>query len=185
MLYHSFISLVEYPEDSGCYSWGWQESSFGNVSTVWIDDVLVGVHFFDTENECRSCLSRFKIEDKADTRNKETLKLIHAFSDKISWENYCSSIKVGLCGTDFQIKTWQAIAEISWGETCSYGEVSNKVSGKPAARAVGQACSSNLLALIIPCHRVVSASLSKFNYRWKPWRKKLLLEHERRNRAKV
>lgn len=61
-------------------------------------------------------------------------------------------------GTKFQRHVWDCIAEIPYGETKTYGELA-KVMGNPgAARAVGQACNANPLALIVPCHRVTGSS---------------------------
>lgn len=60
--------------------------------------------------------------------------------------------------TTFQKSVWARIAEIPYGETKTYGELAHAL-GKPgAARAVGHACSANPLAIVVPCHRVTSAS---------------------------
>lgn len=58
-------------------------------------------------------------------------------------------------GTDFQQQCWQALMEIPYGQTCTYGEQA-VVIGKPkATRAVGMANHHNPLPILIPCHRVV------------------------------
>ena len=57
-------------------------------------------------------------------------------------------------GTAHQQKVWRALLEIPRGETRQYGELAKELSS--AAQAVGQACGANPIALIIPCHRVVS-----------------------------
>jgi methylated-DNA-[protein]-cysteine S-methyltransferase len=56
-------------------------------------------------------------------------------------------------GTPFQRRVWDAIAAIPRGESRTYLEIARSV--RTAARAVGQACGANRIALIIPCHRVV------------------------------
>lgn len=58
-------------------------------------------------------------------------------------------------GTAFQQRVWHALAQIPVGESRTYGEVADTVHS--AARAVGQACGANPIALIVPCHRVVGA----------------------------
>lgn len=58
-------------------------------------------------------------------------------------------------GTPYQRRVWDAIAAIPAGESRTYGELAGKLMS--AARAVGQACGSNPLALLIPCHRVVGS----------------------------
>ncbi len=83
-------------------------------------------------------------------------------------------------GTDFQIKVWKYLSEIPYGEVKSYKEVAKAI-GKPSSvRAVGQANSKNPLALIIPCHRVISSEGNISGYKGGKKRKKWLLEHERK-----
>lgn len=81
--------------------------------------------------------------------------------------------------TAFQLRVWQKLREIPYGETVSYGDVA-KALGKPGAvRAVGRACATNPVALVIPCHRVVKEDRSLGGYRWGLERKRKLLERER------
>ncbi len=61
-------------------------------------------------------------------------------------------------GTQFQQKIWRLISLIKSGETSTYGELATAAGSPGGARAVGRACNQNPLALIIPCHRVVSAT---------------------------
>ena len=61
-------------------------------------------------------------------------------------------------GTKFQRHVWDCIAEIPYGETKTYGELAQAMGNPGAARAVGQACNANPLALVVPCHRVVGSS---------------------------
>jgi len=58
-------------------------------------------------------------------------------------------------GTEFQQRVWQALREIPYGNTISYGELARRI-GKPSApRAVGLANGANPLPIIVPCHRVI------------------------------
>jgi AraC family transcriptional regulator, regulatory protein of adaptative response / methylated-DNA-[protein]-cysteine methyltransferase len=83
--------------------------------------------------------------------------------------------------TAFQRQVWEKLREIPYGETVSYADVA-KALGKPGAvRAVGRACATNPVALVIPCHRVVREDKSLGGYRWGLDRKKRLLDHERRH----
>lgn len=58
-------------------------------------------------------------------------------------------------GTPFQQRVWQALCAIPLGQTRTYGELAKQL--KTSARAIGMACRSNPIALIVPCHRVVGA----------------------------
>ena len=60
-------------------------------------------------------------------------------------------------GTPFQHRVWEEINRIPYGATITYGELARRLGNPHGARAVGQACHANPLALIVPCHRVVSA----------------------------
>ena len=85
--------------------------------------------------------------------------------------------------TAFQRQVWEHLRAIPYGQTVSYGDVA-KALGKPGAvRAVGRACATNPVALVIPCHRVVREDKTLGGYRWGLDRKKKLLEHERQNRS--
>ena len=84
--------------------------------------------------------------------------------------------------TAFQRQVWEKLRAIPYGETVSYGDVA-KALGKPGAvRAVGRACATNPVALVIPCHRVVREDKSLGGYRWGLERKKKILEREARTR---
>ena len=81
--------------------------------------------------------------------------------------------------TAFQRQVWQALSDIPYGETRSYSELAAAI-GKPGApRAVGRACGSNPVALLVPCHRAIGASGRLTGYRWGLKRKKALLDQER------
>jgi O-6-methylguanine DNA methyltransferase len=57
----------------------------------------------------------------------------------------------------FQRKVWEKLRRIPWGETATYGGMARELGNPRAARAVGQACAANRLALVVPCHRVRAA----------------------------
>ena len=60
-----------------------------------------------------------------------------------------------LKGTDFQKTVWQALAQIPYGQTISYGELAEQINNPKACRAVGLANGKNPIPIIIPCHRVI------------------------------
>ncbi|HZN06654.1 MAG TPA: bifunctional DNA-binding transcriptional regulator/O6-methylguanine-DNA methyltransferase Ada [Pyrinomonadaceae bacterium] len=81
--------------------------------------------------------------------------------------------------TAFQRQVWEKLRAIPYGQTVSYGDVAKSL-GKPGAvRAVGRACATNPVALVIPCHRVVREDQTLGGYRWGLERKQKLLERER------
>lgn len=68
------------------------------------------------------------------------------------------NLKLKLEGTPFQIKVWNALKNISYGQTVTYGFVAQKINSKTSARAVGGAIGHNPIPIIIPCHRVVGTN---------------------------
>jgi AraC family transcriptional regulator of adaptative response/methylated-DNA-[protein]-cysteine methyltransferase len=92
------------------------------------------------------------------------------------------SLPLDVRGTAFQWRVWRALQQIPLGETRSYSDIARAV-GKPSAvRAVANACASNPVCLVVPCHRVVAKSGGLGGYRWGTRRKERLLESEARRR---
>jgi AraC family transcriptional regulator, regulatory protein of adaptative response / methylated-DNA-[protein]-cysteine methyltransferase len=81
-------------------------------------------------------------------------------------------------GTVFQQQVWNALQDIPLGQTASYSQVAQKIGNPNATRAVATACASNVLAVAIPCHRVVRGNGDLSGYRWGVERKKRLLNAE-------
>lgn len=86
---------------------------------------------------------------------------------------------VDVKGTDFQLRVWSALRTIPLGQTKSYSDVAEMVGEPRAVRAVANACASNPVPLIIPCHRVIRKDGSLGGYGLGIGRKKLLLSAER------
>lgn len=82
-------------------------------------------------------------------------------------------------GSPFQRRVWEALAEIPYGETRTYGQLAEAVGSRGASRAVGRANGLNRLAILLPCHRVVGADGALTGYGGGLWRKRRLLELER------
>jgi methylated-DNA-[protein]-cysteine S-methyltransferase len=68
------------------------------------------------------------------------------------------TIPTDIHGSAFQTLVWSQMVKIPYGQTLTYGQLAARI-GKPcAARAVGNACGANPVAILVPCHRVVGAS---------------------------
>ena len=83
-------------------------------------------------------------------------------------------------GSEFQLRVWRALREIPVGATLSYGEVAERIGAPGSAKEVGEACAANVLAVAIPCHRVVRKNGDLAGYRWGVQRKRAFLVHESR-----
>jgi AraC family transcriptional regulator of adaptative response/methylated-DNA-[protein]-cysteine methyltransferase len=80
--------------------------------------------------------------------------------------------------TAFKLRVWQELRRIPRGEVRTYADIARAVGEPAAARAVGNACGSNPVAMVIPCHRVVRSDGQPGNYGWGPERKKKMLKAE-------
>ena len=67
-------------------------------------------------------------------------------------------------GAPFQLRVWDALLRIPYGETASYGDLARELGHPTAARAVGAANGRNPIAIVVPCHRVIGANGSLTGY---------------------
>ena len=91
---------------------------------------------------------------------------------------------VDIRATAFQRRVWQELRRIPLGETRSYGEIARALGQQGASRAVGRACATNPVSLIVPCHRARGQGGALTGYRWGIKRKAALLERESEMRSR-
>jgi methylated-DNA-[protein]-cysteine S-methyltransferase len=84
-------------------------------------------------------------------------------------------------GTDFQLRVWNQLIQIPYGETRSYGYLARTLASPTAVRAVGAANGANPIAIVVPCHRVIGSNGALTGYGGGLPLKKRLLELERGN----
>jgi len=87
-------------------------------------------------------------------------------------------IKLLVRGTCFQVEVWRALLGIPLGNVCTYAEVAQRVGRPKATRAVGSAIGANLIAWLIPCHRVIRSDGQLGGYRWGATMKRICLDFE-------
>jgi methylated-DNA-[protein]-cysteine S-methyltransferase len=74
------------------------------------------------------------------------------------------TMPLDLRGTEFQLKCWRALLRIPYGETCSYADIAREVGCPQGFRAVGMANHDNPIAIIVPCHRVITSTRTLGGY---------------------
>ena len=141
-----------------------------------ICSVAMGDRDSHLEKTLRTEFSEAHIE-----RSDATLQMtVRAILNHLSSTEPHADLSLDIRATAFQRQVWEKLRSIPVGQTMSYGEVARSL-GKPGAvRAVGRACATNPVALVIPCHRVVREDNSLGGYRWGLDRKKTLLDQEKR-----
>jgi methylated-DNA-[protein]-cysteine S-methyltransferase len=91
-----------------------------------------------------------------------TISIIHEAFRQLS-EYFAGTRKIfnlplKLSGTDFQKSVWEALLDIPYGQTATYGGIAKMIGKKKACRAVGMACHRNPVSIVVPCHRVVGSN---------------------------
>jgi AraC family transcriptional regulator of adaptative response/methylated-DNA-[protein]-cysteine methyltransferase len=154
------------------------DSSLGRLLVAATERGICAVRLADSNSELeeglRTEFPHAQIK-RDDSRLREPVQKI---LDHLKRSEQPLELPLDIRATAFQRQVWEKLRTIPYGQTVSYGEVA-KALGKPGAvRAVGRACATNPVALVIPCHRVVREDKSLGGYRWGLERKKKLLEHE-------
>lgn len=117
---------------------------FGMLGICCEADTLTGINFLESD-------ATLQLPSQAFAR--EVCRQLQAyFIDP----NFHFNLSLKLNGTAHQTKVWRAISAIPPGKTRNYGDLATLLASSP--RAVGQACGSNPIPIVIPCHRVVSKS---------------------------
>jgi methylated-DNA-[protein]-cysteine S-methyltransferase len=88
-------------------------------------------------------------------------------------------------GDPFQLKVWELLRQIPYGQTRSYGQLARELGGPQLAQAVGNANGRNPISIVVPCHRVVGADGSLVGYAGGLERKRFLLELEEAPEARA
>ena len=106
---------------------------------------------------------------------KNTVDELHEY---FIGERKVFTIELDLEGSDFQLKVWNELTRIPYGQTITYHVLAARIGCPSAFRAVGGANAANPVSVIIPCHRVLGADGRLVGYAGGLKRKKWLLEHE-------
>jgi methylated-DNA-[protein]-cysteine S-methyltransferase len=81
-------------------------------------------------------------------------------------------------GTEFQLRVWELIAQVPYGQTTTYGDLARRLGGRENAQEVGAAVGRNPLSILIPCHRVIGSNGKLTGYAGGLKRKQKLLDLE-------
>lgn len=158
-------------------------SPIGILKIEFNNQALLKIEFDDHLREVKNNCQKNFYEDP------QILKIYNLIFDQLNQyflgKRNSFEIPIQLEGSQFELKVWNYLQNIPYGKTYSYSELAAAI-GKPgAARAVGQANSRNPIAIILPCHRVISADGSINGYSGGVWRKEWLLKHENNRSKKI
>lgn len=149
----------------------------GALSLISREHILIAAGF-TSQDELLSSISK-------QDRQLESKKLsqIPIISDLVS--DYfdgdlraLDGIKVDQEGEKFSQSAWRVMRKISPGRTLTYADLAKRAGSEDAVRAAGSACARNLIALVVPCHRIVKTGGALGNYAYGLKYKQWLLSHE-------
>ncbi|MHA2358177.1 MAG: methylated-DNA--[protein]-cysteine S-methyltransferase [Candidatus Heimdallarchaeaceae archaeon] len=141
------------------------ETPIGNVEIITDEKQVLACNFRDRITES---------EEKPEIL-KKTLNQVEEYFQR-KRENF--DLDFSLSGTDFQVKVWQELTRIPYGQVISYKELASRIKQQDAVRAVGNANGKNPISIIIPCHRVIGSDGDLVGYGGGIERKKWLLDFE-------
>jgi len=162
------------------------ETPLGAMIAVADDEGLRLVEFVDrraTERELSILRKRLRTNVvPGEHRHLEAVR--SQLADYFSGKNLEFDIPLAPIGSEFQLRAWKILRSIPIGETRSYAWMAKRLGHENARRAVGRANGTNMICIVIPCHRVIRADGTLCGYGGGLWRKKWLLDHEQRWKAK-
>ena len=123
------------------------ESPVGALTLTEEDEQLIGV-----------CFSSTPVPDAAEAETPLLMRAKQQLNEYFSGERKAFDLPLAPMGTPFQQAVWQALRQIPYGETRTYGAIAAQIGRPCAARAVGMANHHNPIAIIQPCHRVIGTS---------------------------
>lgn len=129
------------------------DSPVGKLKLVASDKGLVAI-LWENDNPGGVKLSDL-VEDSGHRVHLETE---HQLREYFAGKRQSFSLPLDMRGTPFQIRVWEALLAIPFGETRSYGQLANQLGNPRATRAVGAANGRNPISIVVPCHRVIGFS---------------------------
>jgi len=158
------------------------ETPLGGMIAVADDEGLRLLEFADrraTERELSILRKRLRTNIvPGEHPHLETIR--SQLADYFSGRKLEFDIPLAPVGSTFQLRAWEILRSIPVGETRSYSWMARRLGDENARRAVGRANGTNMICIVIPCHRVIRADGTLCGYGGGLWRKKWLLDHEQR-----
>jgi AraC family transcriptional regulator of adaptative response/methylated-DNA-[protein]-cysteine methyltransferase len=162
------------------------ESAFGPMMIGATDRGICFLQFGESTEELlaalRSEYPAAAIEPMPESGTPALRQWIEALEEHLAGTAPRLDLPLDVRATAFQMKVWNYLQTIPYGEVQSYREVAAGIGRPTAVRAVARACGSNHVALAIPCHRVIRGTGELGGYRWGLARKRALLDWERSKR---
>jgi AraC family transcriptional regulator, regulatory protein of adaptative response / methylated-DNA-[protein]-cysteine methyltransferase len=155
------------------------ECALGRVLVAATERGISAVYLGDRDSELIAALRKEYPEAEIQSSSGERSKWVREIVRHLAGSNPRLDLPTDVVATAFQRRVWEALRAIPMGETRTYSQVARSIGQPSAIRAVGHACATNPVSIVVPCHRVVRTDGTLGGYRWGLGRKKLLLEREK------
>ena len=155
------------------------DSAMGRVLIAATDKGVCAVRIGDSDHALESSLCGEFAKAEITRDDRDLAAYVRDIVNAAEGNGIENQIPLDIRHTAFQWKVWEALRKIKLGETRSYQQVAKAIGEPQAVRAVANACASNPVALVIPCHRVVRSDGKEGGYRWGTERKQQLLKREK------
>jgi AraC family transcriptional regulator of adaptative response/methylated-DNA-[protein]-cysteine methyltransferase len=155
------------------------DSPLGRMLVAATERGLCSVQFAETDDKLEKALAAEYPAAGISLDGAQLTDVVTALLRHLDGREPSLDLPLDLRATAFQLRVWEELRGIPYGETRSYKEVASSIGQPSATRAVARACATNPVALVTPCHRVVRGDGSLSGYRWGVGRKQALLTRER------
>ena len=161
-------------------------TAFGSMMVAATDRGISFVQFADDQSRLLKMLETEYPEAELDRMKRpyhpHFEKWMNSLRDHLSGNQPRPSLPLDIRATAFQMRVWNYLQSIPYGQVQSYSEVALGIGHPTAVRAVARACASNKAAILIPCHRVIRGTGELGGYKWGLARKRALIDCERDHR---
>lgn len=155
--------------------WGYMTSPIGILKITASDTAVTSVERIISAEEGQAGMEDKTIENPFIRQCREELQ------EYFTGRRQSFDVPLAPSGTSFQQRVWNALCQIPYGQTRTYGEIAKMAGNPKASRAVGMANHRNPILILIPCHRVIGADGSLTGYAAGLEIKKYLLQLEKEN----
>jgi methylated-DNA-[protein]-cysteine S-methyltransferase len=125
------------------------DSPVGKLKLISDGEYLIGLHFDSDQPD------KTPVAEASQEKTKPFLEVIRQLEEYFRGTRTTFDIPIRFVGSPFQVRAWEALRSIPFGETISYKKQAERVGSVP--RAVGLANGQNPIAIVVPCHRVIGA----------------------------
>ena len=152
------------------------------IGDLTIAATVNGITFIGYEHDAIAAMAKEMELNPVETVTPLLTQCIKQLGEYFEGTRQKFSLPLQVTGTDFQMKAWEELQRIPYGETISYGEQAKRLGNDKASRAVAQANHNNPVSIVIPCHRVINGDGTLGGYASGPDKKQALLDLEKEHK---